>query len=383
MPPKKRIVFVANTSWSIYKFRFYLLQKLLEQGFSVFVLAPRDGYTGKFELMPGLSYIELATFGGLNPLQDLGLLRELKQHYRRIKPDIIFHYTIKANIWGSIAAGRSYPSISVVTGLGYAFSEKKWLRATAKALYKIAFRRNKEIWFLNEDDRHFFLHEKLVEEKKTFLLPGEGVDAHAYYPAPYEHSSPYEQEQQPVTFLLIARIIRHKGIYEFVRAAELLQKKGLPIQCQLLGFFDDANPVAIPRQQVAEWENRNIVRYLGQTDDVTPFIKQADCIVLPSYREGMPLSLLEGASMCKALIAADTAGCRAIVRDGINGYLCKKQDSTDLADKMEKYYQLPAADKRQMGLAGRADVLHHFTREIVAGIYVDKIKAIEAARQES
>lgn len=366
----QRIAFVANTSWSIFKFRLYVIGKLIEKGFDIYVLAPRDPYTPHFEHLPGLTYIELGHYKGksISPLQDLLLYKELLRHYRNLRPNLIFHYTIKANIFGSLAAAAAgIPAISVITGLGYAFTGKGSLRFVARILYRSALRKTKEVWFLNKDDRQVFTAMRLVPIEKTFILPGEGVDTTVFYPAPY---SPDRKE---VTFLLIARVIRHKGIYEFMQAAEQLHRQGLAIRCQLLGVFDEANPVAISRQEVGEWERKNILTYLGQTDDVPPFIDQADCIVLPSYREGLPLSLLEGASMAKALIAADTPGCRTLIDDGINGYLCRERDGADLARKMIEYYELPAADKRQMGLAGREKVLHDFTREHILEIYLQKI----------
>jgi glycosyltransferase involved in cell wall biosynthesis len=376
MPTKKSIAFVTNTSWSIYKFRLYLIETLISKGYSIYVLAPRDRYTAQFSDLPGLTYIELTKFKGksLSPLQDLALYRELRQHYNRIRPDLIFHYTVKANLFGSLAASRArIPAVCVVTGLGYTFAGKGWLQSTVKILYKRAFRKCAEVWFLNDDDLHFFTEERLVDPARTFVLPGEGVDSGAFFPAPFEPA------KKNVTFLLIGRIIRHKGIHEFVRAAELLQQQGLDIQCQLLGFFDDSNPVAIARQEVEEWERRRVLTYLGHTDDVAPFIEKADCIVLPSYREGIPLSLLEGASMCKALIAADTPGCRTLIEEGVNGFLCREKDGADLAKKMATYYHLPAAAKRQMGIEARNKVLKSFTRERIAGIYLEKIDALTSA----
>lgn len=373
MPSKKRIVFVANTSWSIYKFRLYLINQLIERGFKLYVLAPRDAYTEQFENIRGLAYIELTKFKAksLSPLHGWRLYRELQHHYRHINPDLIFHYTIKANIFGSLAASRiGCPSVSVITGLGYAFSGKNLLQFTTKIIYRQVLRKNAEVWFLNSDDQEIFVKEGLVKKEKAFLLAGEGVDAELYRPAPYKLG------QGPLTFLLIGRIIKHKGIYEFVRAAELLQERGLDIQFQLLGFFDEGSPVAISRQQMEEWTSQKKVVYLGHTDQVAPYIGEADCIVLPSYREGLPLSLLEGASMCKALIATDTAGCREVILDGVNGYLCRKKDGADLAAKMEKYYHLSAEEKKQMGMEGRSLVLQHFTREIISRTYQDKIAVL-------
>ena len=375
MASKPSIALVANTSWSIYKFRLYLIERLLKEGFHVFVLAPRDAYTPTFESLEGLTYTPLLHLKGktISPFSDLLLYRELLLHYQTLRPDLIFHYTIKANLFGSLAAARAgIPSISIITGRGYSFSGKGWLQSAVKLLYRRALPRNAEIWFLNEDDRDIFIREKLVSAEKTFLLPGEGVDTGAFFPVPYE---PGKKE---VTFLLIGRLIRHKGIYEFVQAAELLQQQGLPVRCQLLGFFDEGNPVAISREQVTAWTDRNLVTYLGHTDRVASFIEQADCIVLPSYREGLPLSLLEGGSMCKALIAADTAGCRAIVEDGVNGWLCKPKDGADLAAKMTAYYHLSAEAKKRMGLAARKTVLENYARERVTHLYLEKINALRA-----
>jgi len=372
MSYKKSVAFVANTSWSIYKFRLYLIKELIGRGFNIYVLAPRDPYTVHLENQNGLTYIELKNLRGksISPIPDIQLYRELYGHYQRIRPDVIFHYTIKANIFGTLASSRlPCPSISVITGLGYTFSGNRVLQSIVKQIYKRVLRKNMEVWFLNKDDKGALTKNHLVKEEKTFLLPGEGVDSQNFYPAPYE---PGKRE---VTFLLIARIIRHKGILEYVKAAELLQARGLSVRFQLLGFFDDGSPVAISREQVVEWKHHSNIQYLGHTDDVAPFIASADCIVLPSYREGLPLSLLEGASMCKALIATDTAGCREIIEDGVNGYLCRKKDAIDLAEKMEKFYHLPPVEKRQMGLEGRKKILDNFTEEIVAGIYLDKLKA--------
>jgi glycosyltransferase involved in cell wall biosynthesis len=378
MASNQKIAFVANTSWSIYKFRLYLIEKLTEKGFTIFVLAPRDPYTAKFESLPGLTYIELQHFKGksISPLQDILLYRELLHHYHTIRPDLIFHYTIKANLFGTRAAARArIPSVSVITGLGYAFAGNGWLQSVARFLYKKELRNSREVWFLNEDDRHIFITRQLIRPEKTFLLPGEGVDTQTFYPAPYT-------PKKEVTFLLIGRIIRHKGIYEFIQATQLLKQQGLAIRCQLLGSFDDKNPVAIPHHEIEEWSKTGLLTYLGHTDKVAPFIEQADCIVLPSWREGLPLSLLEGASMCKALIATDTPGCRALIDEAVNGYLCREKDAADLAKKMAVYYHLPAEAKIKMGLAGREKVLSAFTQEKVAAIYQEKINLFRLTSNE-
>jgi glycosyltransferase involved in cell wall biosynthesis len=373
MPSKQRIAFVANTSWSIYKFRLQLLQALVKNGFDVYVLAPRDKYTGFFEHTGGISYIELKKLKSksISLLDDLQLYLELLHHYKHLRPHLVFHYTIKANIYGSLAAARiSCPAVSVITGLGYMFTVKSIFTFAVSKLYRYALKKTKEVWFLNPDDQKVFIKDKLVTAEKTFLLPGEGVDTSAFYPAPYQY------EKGPVTFLLIARLIEHKGIYEYAQAAKMLLAKGLNAQFCLLGFFDNKSAVAISDDQLKQWQKEKSIIYLGETDNVAPCIEKADCIVLPSYREGMPLSLLEGASMCKALIASDVAGCREIVKDGLNGFLCNHKDAVSLAVKIEKYYNMPASEKNSMGLAGREMVLQHFKTEIITDIYLSKLNSL-------
>lgn len=371
MPDKTRIAFVANTSWSIYKFRLAVIRELAESGLSVYVLAPRDRYTPQFENLPGLTFIALTHLEGkkISAGADYRLYRELQRHYESIRPHLIFHYTIKINILGSLAArSRQLRNIGVVTGLGYAFLRSKALQTVAGILYRISLKRASAVWFLNPDDRDIFIRQKLVRPQKTFMLPGEGVDTDAFFPAAYEGG------KEKVTFLLIARLIRYKGIYEFAEAMRLLREKGLAVQGQLLGRFEEDTPAAISAKDLAGWTTQGWIEYLGEKDDVVPFIEKADCIVLPSYREGLPLSLLEGASMCKAVIATDTAGCRDIVTEGVNGYLCPVKDAVGLAAKMEAYYHLSDDRKKQMGLAGRETVMHRFRTTIITDIYRSKIE---------
>ncbi|MES1220854.1 MAG: glycosyltransferase, partial [Bacteroidota bacterium] len=184
MPSKQRIAFVANTSWSIYKFRLHLLQALVKKGFDIYVLAPRDKYTSFFENTQGISFIELKKLKSksISLPDDWQLYRELLYHYRRLRPHLVFHYTIKANIYGSMAAARiNCPAVSVITGLGYMFTGKSVFKLAASKLYRYALKKTKEVWFLNPDDQKIFINDKLVNPEKTFILPGEGVDANAFF----------------------------------------------------------------------------------------------------------------------------------------------------------------------------------------------------------
>lgn len=368
MPGNNRIVFVANTSWSIYRFRLFVIKQLIQSGYSIYILAPRDRYTQNFETIPGLQFIPLEHFDNnkVAVFKDILLYRELKKLYRSIDPALIFHYTIKANICGSLASGSRYPAIAVITGLGYAFLKNSFFQFFARTLYKFSLRFSKMVWFLNEDDKEVFIKKNLVPRSKTFVLPGEGVDTDIFLPGPSKIS-------EKTSFLLIARLTRHKGVYEFVEAIGILKEKGLAVEGKILGRFDQESPASVSAKELEKWQDAGTISYLGETDNVIPFINEADCIVLPSYREGLPFSLLEAASMSKVIIATDTAGCRDLITDGINGYLCARHNAVSLAEKMGMFFHLSADQKKNMGESGRLKVISGFRKEIIAGIYHNKI----------
>jgi glycosyltransferase involved in cell wall biosynthesis len=373
MPGNNRIVFVANTSWSIYRFRLYVIKQLISSGYKVYVLAPRDRYTANFENLEGLQFIPITNFENnrIAPYKDWLLYRELKRSYRDIDPAIIFHYTIKANICGTLAAGKKYRSISVITGLGYAFLKNSFFQSLAATLYSRSLKFANQVWFLNRDDKEAFVSKNFVDNSRAFVLPGEGVDTDFFLPSPLRRS-------ETTRFLLIARLTKHKGVYEFVEAVRSLRSRGLKTEGLILGKFDEESPASVSKKQLDQWTAEGIIKYLGETDDVSGFIADAECIVLPSYREGLPLSLLEGASMGRALIATNTAGCRDVVEEGYNGYLCRPQDAADLAGKMEKFHNLSDLQKQQMGGNGREKILHSFRKEIIAEIYREKIAKLLA-----
>lgn len=409
MAVRKKLIFVCNTSWSAYKFRLPLLRLLAGRGYKIYVLAPEDRHSELIRKENGAVFIPLRHFKAtrFSPLADLRLYRELCRHYRQIGPDLIFHYTIKANIYGTLAAAKgARASISVITGLGYTFLNNRLMREAASALYRYALKKASEVWFLNKDDQAYFIEKKIMPAHKTFVLPGEGIDTGIFreqkrtedkfrddqqtettgvrpqaeaQDTPGEKASssfgaaPNTGGKQTVNFLLIARIIKEKGIEEYVRAAEWLKQKGYAITCRLIGFYDKQSPSSIPVKKFSGWVNSGAIVYLGAADDILPFIEQADCIVLPSYREGLPLSLLEGASMGKPLIASDTAGCREIVEHDRNGYLFPVRDAGRLAAAMEKFYHLPQADRIAMGAAARKTVTERFSMEIVHALYLSRI----------
>jgi len=300
---------------------------------------------------------------GQNPLSDLRLIRHLKQLYARESFDFIFHYTIKPIIYGSIAASAlGIKHIDVITGLGYTFIKRNWLYHLSCQLYKYALRDTNEVWFLNQDDCDSFVKRHLVAPAKTHVIHGEGVNTDFF-------RSTHEPPQQFI-FLHCGRMLRSKGVTLFVQAAAVLQKEYPNITWQLLGALDALNPDAISTSEMEEWVRSGTIEYLGVTKDVRPYIEQCSCIVLPSYyMEGVPRSLMEAASMERAIIATDSVGCKDVVLDGENGLLCEKRSLNSLIDAMRKIINLPHDQLLKMGKKGRELMLRKFDEKIIISEY--------------
>lgn len=364
----KKIALVANTAWSMFNFRYGLLSRLIYDGYQLTIIAPRDEFSDKLQKM-GCAVVDLPMEAkGTNPLQELKLIYTLYRIYQQITPDFIIHYTIKPNVYGSFAAKiAGIPSLAITTGLGYTFVNDNFIAKIARQLYKMAFRYPKEVWFLNEDDRQAFLAYSLVSENKAKLLHGEGVNL--------SHFSPISSSfgHNPTTFLLIARMLWDKGIGEYIEAARVIKNKYPKTHFQLLGACDVPNPSLISREQISIWESEGIVEYLGTTDDVRTVIANVDCVVLPSYREGIPRTMLEAAAMAKPLIVSDAPGCKDVVINGKTGFLCKVKNRDSLAAAMELIINQSTQERVDMGMAGRNLVLHKFDERIVIKKYIDML----------
>jgi glycosyltransferase involved in cell wall biosynthesis len=291
--------------------------------------------------------------------------------YKKVRPDVILHYTIKPNIYGTIAASLlGIPVINNVCGLGTMFLKDNLVSRIAITLYRIAFRFPKKIFFQNEDDKKLFIKKGIVSKKICGLLPGSGINAKHFTPSRKTQSS------QTFTFLLISRLIYDKGIVEYIKAIETLKKDGVPAKFQILGQIDEEHKRGIPAEKIQNWIEQNQIEYLGTTDDVRSYIEKADCIVLPSYREGTPKTLLEAASMSKPIVATNVPGCNNVVRNGKNGYLCKLKDASDLAFKMKLMYSQDDQTRNEMGRYSREYVKKKFDEKIVINKYISAIETI-------
>ena len=365
------ILIVSNTSWYLYNFRLGLISSLLERGDQVFTLAPEDEFSYKLE-KSGCHHIHLEMDNkGLNPISDVMMKRRLSNIYGRMNPDLILHYTIKSVIYGSMAAAKlGIPFINNITGLGTAFIKRNWVTWLVKRLYRLSQKNADHVFFQNADDKELFSREKLImEDVPQEVIPGTGINTEYFDVRPYP-------ESKLVTFLLIARMLWDKGVGEFVEAATQIKSEFSDVRFQLLGFLDVSNRTAISRQQMQIWTEQGIIEYLGETDDVRPYIADASCVVLPSYREGLPRTLLEAAAMGRPIVATDVTGCREVVEHGVSGYLCKVKDANDLADKMKNVIKLSIDERREMGLRGRKKMEENFNEKSVVQKIVNRIESV-------
>jgi glycosyltransferase involved in cell wall biosynthesis len=362
------------------------MQTLRQRGYTVMSGGGAgDGFEARIEAL-GVPFIPLPVDKkGINPGADMRLLSILYRWYRREKPDIVHHFTIKPVIYGSIAARLAgVPQIvNTVTGLGFVFMEENmaWLRRLVEWQYRLALACAHFTFFQNPDDFRLFLTRRLVRPQRAGLLPGSGVDCALFAPrAEPTHAS----SVCTPSFLMVARLLREKGVYEFVEAARLVKQHYPEARFQLLGRRDERNPTVVSEAELKEWQAEGVVTWLGEVLDVRPFLAKAHVVVLPSYREGTPRSLLEGAAMGKPLITTDAVGCREVVQDGVNGLLVPVKDAKALAQAMMRMIAHPAMQEC-MGRAGRQKVEREFDERMVlekiVQVYEQETPVLQAAHR--
>lgn len=366
-----RIAIAINKSWNIFNFRLSLVTALLKAGHEVVAIAPEDAYSAKL-VAAGCRFVHLPLESkGTNPVKDLLLIREFYKVYQQVRPDVILQYTIKPNIYGSIAAKLAgIPTINNVSGLGTVFIVQNLVSKVAMALYKFSFQFPAKVFFQNHDDKALFLERHLVREAITEVIPGSGIDTNRFRPAAEF------KRQNPFVFLMVSRALYEKGLVEYVEASKLLKAKYPHVRVQLLGGIDEEGNIGIKRTVVEQWAQEGWLEYLGTSDNVAAVMHQADCVVLPSYREGTPRTLLEAAALAKPLVTTNVPGCKETVVDGYNGYLCEVRNGADLAAKMEKVLNLSDQELQTMGQNSRRLAEEKFDEKYVIDRY---FAAIEAA----
>ena len=365
-----KVAIVINSAWQGYNFRLNLARKLKENNYKVVFIAPEDGkYSDK--LKSEFEFIHVAfKAGGMNPIDDLKICFSLYKAYNENKFDIVLNFTIKPNIYSAMVAKLLHiDSINNITGLGTVFIKTTLITSIVKLLYRVSLACSTHVFFQNPEDQNYFLSKGLVSINKCSLIPGSGVNTDKFIPVDVDNDGIFR-------FLLVARVIRDKGIFEYIDAACILKNKYSNIEFGLLGELDSINRTAISKKKILELYNDGVINYLGKTDNVREQLANADCVVLPSYREGSPRSLVEASSMAIPIIMTDVVGCRQVVDDGVTGLLCQVRDSSDLALKMEEMLNMTENDREYMGKLGREKMLKEFDESIVINKYMNTVNNI-------
>ena len=365
-----RVVIAINTAWNIYNFRRGLIEALLSEGMEVIAVSPEDEYSPLIETL-GCQYVPIRIDNkGTNPLNDYSLYKRFLKVYAELKPDVILHYTIKPNIYGTLAAkSLGIPVINNVSGLGTVFLHRNPIYKVAQLLYKYAFKHPSKVFFQNNDDLRLFVKMKLVDKSICDVLPGSGVNISSLKQVEYKKEDPFK-------FLMLARVLHDKGVNEYVEASKILKEKGYNCKVQIAGALDSSS-MGIPSLQVKEWHNEGVIEYLGEVRNVYGILSDCQCAVLPSYREGTPKSLLEAGAVGRPIIATNVPGCKEVVVDKETGYLCRHKSATDLADKMEKMLLLDEEHLKKMSNNSRRFIEENFDERFVIVKYIKAIKEIE------
>lgn len=361
----KAILF-ANTDWYLFNFRLPLAKELQAQGFEVLLISPPGEY-GQRLRNAGFRWEPLPMDRrSLEPLRELRLLQHLTRLYRRERPDVVHHFTIKCVVYGAIAAARAQvpARVNAVAGLGYVFTnarvKARLLRPLVRGLMRRALNSPRSRLILqNSDDVAAFRQARIADPQHIRLIRGSGVDTRRFQPAAEPVLS-----GDTTRVLLAARLLWDKGIADYVEAARELRAAGLPVRFLLAGAPDPGNPASIPQAQLDAWASDGLIELLGQVDDMPAQLQQVDIAVLPSYREGLPKGLIEAAACALPLVTTDVPGCREVVTDGVDGLLVPPRDPATLARAIRRLHEDPAW-ARSLGQAARAKSLAEFDQRIV------------------
>ena len=337
-----KFILLAPKNRTVYNFRGDLIKKIIEKGYDVVVTGPNEIDVDKITALGARFVMIPMNKNGLNPVEDLKYIKDLEGFLEKENPDVVLGYTSKPVIYGAIAAKKAARKlkktihiVAMITGVGYAFTSNtikaKIIRIIMSILYKIAFKKADKVIFQNEDDKNQFEKMKLVKSSKTGVVNGSGVNTEKF---------PIVEYPEKTTFFMLARVMYSKGIREYLQACEIVKEKYPQVRCMLLGACEGIQD-SLPKEYLSSYIKKGIIEYFGETDNVADYYKQCSVFVLPSYREGTPRTVLEAASMGRAIITTDVPGCKGTVIDGKTGFLVPSKDSNALAEKMIKFIETP------------------------------------------
>jgi len=365
-----KILIIVNTSWNIYNFRKDLLISLIKKGHDVIAIAPYDDYVKNIEAL-GIKCINIKiNQQGTNPFSDSFLIYNYFKIFKNKKPDLILGYTIKPNLYGNIAAGiLKIPVINNISGLGTIFIKNNFISYIGIFLYKFSLRFSSHVFFQNQFDRELFLSKNLISSNKSSVIPGSGVDVNYF--------NFNRKVNKGKRFLFVGRLLKDKGVIEYFESALRVVKIFPKTEFLLVGELGYNNKTAIKNSLLKSYiEKSNQIKYIGKLDDLRPLYESIDVMVLPSYREGLSKSLIEAGAMSLPIITSNVPGCKDVVEDSHNGYLCDVKSIDSLTNKISKIINDSENKRVLMGENSRDYIVKNFSLKKVINIYLKKINEI-------
>jgi glycosyltransferase involved in cell wall biosynthesis len=361
------ILIVGNTAWNLAHFREPIIRAFVAEGYRVVAVAMPDGSEQKLSTM-GAEFVPAGIVGGsISPIDDFRFFRQLLNLLTGHNPIALLSFTIKPNVYGGLAARmKGAPFYPTISGIGSAMMASGPMSRLVSFLMRRALVGARHVVFQNRDDEALFIEKRLVDQRRTLVVPGSGVDLTHFAAVPLPAGQPFK-------FLMIGRLLTDKGVVELVDAIKLLRARGLTFRVRVLGEIGANNPTAVPLEVVERWIADELFTHLPAMEDVRPAIAAADCVILPSYREGLPRSLLEAAAMARPLIATDVPGCRDLIDEGCNGFLCAARSAHSLAAAMQKMLETPLELRSAMAHASRQKVEAGYDARTVASAYVEMV----------
>ena len=362
----KKVLFLVNRDFVLYNFRIELVERLLQEKNEVYICLPYGEKVDEMVKM-GCKFIPIEIDKrGTNPVKDFKLIRDYRRIFREVKPDVILMYTTKVCIYGGIVAGRmGIPYLENISGLGTAVENKSPIQGLMLQLYKAAVKKASCVFFQNNNNLEFFNNHK-IKCKKYKVIPGSGVNLERWYPMEYP------SEENGIHFLFIARVIKEKGIEQYLQCAKYIRKKYPNTVFHVLGPCDGDY-----KDILGKYQENGIIEYHGMIQDTREYLKFAHCTIHPSfYPEGISNVLLESAACCRPVITTDRSGCKDTVDDGLSGFICKQQDTKSLIDCVERFLALSNDERKTMGVKGREKVKREFDRQTVINAYMEEISSM-------
>lgn len=357
-----RVLILTNNDIGLYKFRRELLEELIKKN-KVFICLPDGEFIQKLKKI-GCRFVNCTLMDrrGTNPLMDLRLLEFYRRVIKKARPDIVFTYTIKPNVYGGIAcASLGVPYVANITGLGTAIENGGILQKITLILYRAGLRKAQKVFFQNAENRDFMLKHHVVKDSYD-MIPGSGVNLEQYKVEEYPN-------RETIDFVFVARVMKEKGIDQYLEAASYIRKKYVNTRFHICGFCEQNY-----NERLEMLQKQGTIIYHGLVSNMIEIYKMCSCIVHPTYYpEGMSNVLLEACAVGRPIITTGRSGCREVVDDGVNGFIVKERDSKDLIEKLEKFLSLSVEERRQMGLAGRGKVEKEFDRKIVVNKYIKEV----------